>query len=144
MDNLRPMIDLSRYTEKFVLGEFVIYMTWVFNEDQEDYEPAMVIIPRHRTGGYRPCIVALSAAFKYDSPRYCAEVALVFVEGLGMTDGISRAHTLGTLIYDHLLDLLKMPNSPTESILVGEAKIQHGDGTSSLVLIQDHVPLAQA
>jgi len=144
MDNLRPVIDLTRYSFKRTLGEFVLYGTWVFNDDEEDFEPCLAIIPANRTGGYRPCIVALSAISKYDSPKYCAEAAKLFVEGLGMADGIARVHTLATLIHDHLLDLLKMPNSPNESVLIGEVKIAHGDGTSSVVLLQDHVPLAQA
>lgn len=144
MDNLRPVIDLTRYHRHSVHGEFALYQSWAYNADQEDFEPALVIIPAYRTSGFQPCVVALSSAFKYDSPKYCVEAARLFARGLGMGDEITRTHTLATLIYDHLLDLLKMPESPTTSILMGEAKLVHGDGTSSTVLIQDHVPLAQA
>jgi hypothetical protein len=144
MDNLQPLIDLDRYTFKRTLGQYTIYGTWAFNYDQEEYEPALVIIPANRRRGFQPAIVALSAAFKYDSPKYCAKAAMVFAEGMGMAQGTQNAFDLAGLIHDHLLDLLKMPNSPTESILVGEATIHKGDGTSSVVLIQDHVPLAQA
>jgi hypothetical protein len=140
----QPTIDLSRYSFQSVHGEFTLYGSWVYNEDQEDYEPALIIVPAYRTTGFKPCVVALSAAYKYDTPEYCWKAAGVFTKALGMDITVARSHTLASLIYGHLLDLLKMPLSPTESIIVGEAVIGNGDGTSKTVLIQDHVPLAQA
>lgn len=142
MNHLRPTIDLTRYHAKSTHGEFVLYQTWVFNADQEEYEPALVIIPSNRRSGFQPCVVALSAAFKYDSPKYCVEASRLFVRALGMEDGITRAFTIGTLIYDHLDDLLKMPLSPTTSIIVGEATIDTGHG-KQILLIEDYEPTKQ-
>lgn len=142
MQERKPAIDLTRHAFQRTLGEFSLYGTWVYNADQEEYEPALVVIPAHRRSGFQPCVVALSAAYKYDSPKYCAEAAVLFVKALGMEDGITRAHTLATLIYDHLLDLLKMPESPTVSIIVGEASIDTGHGKKTL-LIHDHEQLKQ-
>lgn len=138
----RPTIDLTRTHFTRTLGEFTLHGSWVWNESQESYEPALVVVPAFRKRGFQPCVVALSAAYKYDSPAYCAKAARLFVKALGMEDGITRAHTLATLIYDHLLDLLKMPESPEVAIIVGEAVIDTGAGKKTLI-ISDFEPMQQ-
>jgi hypothetical protein len=136
-------IDLTRHHFKRELGELTLYGTWLYNDDQEDYEPALVIIPTLRRTGFKPCVVALSAAWKYnDDARYLAYATRIFMRDLGMTDCLTNAHKLGSLIYDHLGDLVTMPPSPTSSILVGEAVVDIG-GKKRTIQLLDHEPLQQ-
>jgi hypothetical protein len=135
-----PMIDLSRHHFMRPIGEFVAFGTWVHNDEQEADEPALVVVPRYRRSGFKPCVVALSAAFKYDDPKYCVRSARIFLENLGMADSMSSCNTLATLIHDHLEDLLSMPLSPTSRVLVGEAQADTGGG---IIQLFDHVATRQ-
>lgn len=137
-------IDLTRHAWKRDAGDFSIYGTWVFNEDQEDTEPCLVVIPRYRTGGFRPVVIALSAAFRYNDPRYLARVTPVFLKMLGFDDGLSKAHALASLIHDHLYDLITMPVDPTAAIVVGEASLDLGNGRRTTVEFMDHEQIPQA
>lgn len=137
-------IDLTRHAWKRDAGDFSIYGTWVFNEDQEDTEPCLVVIPRYRTGGLRPVVIALSAAFRYNDPRYLARVTPVFLKMLGFDDGLSKAHALASLIHDHLYDLITMPVDPTAAIVVGEASLDLGNGRRTTVEFMDHEQIPQA
>ena len=133
----KPAIDLTRYQFKRDVGDLTIYGTWVFNEDKDGTEPCLVLIPRYRTRGFKPVVVALSAAFKYNDPRYLARVAGPFARSLGFEDGMTVANNIATAIHDHLLDLLKMPNDPTDAIVVGEATIDMG-GRKRTIEVLDH------
>lgn len=58
----KPALDLTRNHAVIPSGDLVLILTWIFNVDQEDYEPCMAIVPRYRKkGSYKPCCVALSA-----------------------------------------------------------------------------------
>lgn len=123
---MQPLIDLTRYQWKRDLGDLSIYGSWVFNDDQEDTEPCLVIIPRYRREGFKPIVVALSAAFRYNDPRYLAQVAGLFAQQLGFVEDMTNARKIATMIHDHLLDLLNMPLDPSVAEVVGEASVDMG------------------
>lgn len=138
-------LDLTRHAFLIPKGELVLLGTWLHWEGlagQNESEPALVIVPRYRKSGFKPAVVALSAAFKYSSPEYCAWASKEFAMNLGM-DSASTAHLIGELIHSHLDDLLKMPNSPTETIVVGEARIHDGVLGGKTVEIVDHDVMKQ-
>jgi hypothetical protein len=130
-------LDLTRYQWRKEVHDLMIYGTWLYNDDQEDTEPALVILPRYRTGA-KPVAIALSSAFKYNNPRYLAQAASVFAVQLGFEDSMTNAHRIATLIDDHLLDLIKMPVDPTEAVQVGEAVLDLGNGRRQTVGLMDH------
>lgn len=134
----KPAIDLTRYQFMRELGDLAIYGTWLWNEDQEDTEPCLVVIPRYRKVGFKPVVVALSSAFRYNSPRYLARVSGTFARTLGFADDLTNARKIATLIHDHLLDLLTMPVDPTDAKVVGEANVEIG-GRKRTVELLDHV-----
>lgn len=126
MEDRRPAIDLTRSAFWRDIGDLSIIGTWLYNEDQEDTEPCLVVIPRYRRVGFKPVVVALSAAFRYNNPRYLAQVAGVFATQLGFVDDLTNARRIATMIHDHLLDLLTMPLDPTKAEVVGEARVDLG------------------
>lgn len=137
MIEAQPAIDLTRHAFKRELGDIAIFGTWLYNADQEDTEPCLVIIPRFRTMGYKPAVIALSAAFRYNSPRYLARASAIFARNLGFEDMVT-AHKIANLIYDHLGDLVTMPNDPQQAIVVGEASVNLGDGRTRTVEVLDY------
>jgi len=139
----RPAIDLSRTHFKRELGDLALYGTWLWNDDQETEEPCLVITSRYNIKGFRPFVVALSAAWKYNEPGYLAAVARELAITLG-NDSIVTAHKVATLIADHLHDLLTMPPNPTTAIVVADATIMGTDGRSISAEIVEHVPLRQS
>lgn len=141
-DNRIPAIDLTRHAFVRPMGDITLYGTWVYNEDMEDYEPALVLIPSYRRSGFMPVVIALSAAYKYDSPQYLAKVSRGILIKLGMNDCMSSANRVANLIYDHLDDLLKMPNNPTTSVIVADATISI-NGRKRSVEILDFEPTKQ-
>lgn len=142
----RPAIDLTRHAFVRELGDIRLYGTWLYDAEEDDDEPALVLVPAHRSAhGVVPCVVALSAAFKYDNPRYLAARSLQFARVLGFEDTeLSTAQKIGTIIHDHLLDLIKMPENPTEAIAGATANVDFGDGRRRTLEIMDHVPIAQS
>ena len=126
LEHAKPAIDLTRYAFTRDVGDLSIYGTWLYNEDQEDTEPCLVVIPRYRSVGFKPVVVALSAAYRYNNPRYLARVAGAFAQSLGFEDSLSQARKVATLIHDNLLDLLTMPLDPSEATVIGEVTIDQG------------------
>lgn len=143
MANREPVINLARNHFILPAGDLVLVATWIFNPDQEDYEPCLVVVPRYRRGGFKPCCVALSSAYKYDSPAYLARAAAIFIKQLGMDDCMSNAHKVAELIHSHLGDLVKMPPNPTRSIVVADASVTI-DGVKRSMEVLDYKSLAQA
>ena len=139
----KPALDLSRNHFVRPIGDLVCVGTWLMNNDQEDYEPCLVIVPRYRKSGFKPCVVALSVAWKYNEPQYLARASQIFTKMLGMEDCMSNAHKVGEIIHSHLGDLVKMPPNPTQSIVVADASYTVEGKTHSVELL-DHKPLAQA
>lgn len=143
----RPAIDLTRYHFVRELGDLRLYGTWYTWEDDEGWqdEPCLVLVPAHRRYGVVPCCVALSAAFRYTDPRHLARMSLEFARTLGFESNLMQnAHRIGGIIHDHLLDLIKMPESPTEAVVGATANVDFGNGRKRTVEILDHVPIEQA
>lgn len=116
------------------VGDLTVTGTWV---GTEEYEPAIVLLPAYRHA--KPCIIALSAAFKYDDPRYLAHSARAFGKILGLTDDLATTAKLADLIHESLTDLLKIPPMPTTEKVVGEVEVQTADGrrTSFDMIVHD-------
>lgn len=136
-------IDLTRYHFKRDLGDITLFGTWIFNEDQEDTEPCLVLLPRYRLNGVVPCCIALSAAYKYDSPAYCVRAARLFARDMGFADSMSTTNKIAEIIHSHLLDLITMPVDPTQTIVVGEVKLDLGNGRKETHQVVDHIQIAQ-
>ncbi|WP_034473860.1 hypothetical protein [Caballeronia zhejiangensis] len=136
MSENRPFLDLTR--NRFVKhsGEFTLYGTWC-NSTDGDTEPCLVILPRFRRIGAKPCCIALSSAFKYNDARYLVRISDHFLREMGMEPGLTATHKLANLIHDHLQDLIEMPPEPTEAVVVGEAHVDTGEGRRKIEFI-DH------
>lgn len=139
MTERRHAINLTQYAFKREKGELALYGTWIWNEDQESYEPALVVINALNPRRFRPCVVALSAAYKYNDAVYMAHVAREFVHLLGLQDSMTMAYKVATLIEDSLGDLLTMPPMPTDKIVVADGTIGSGLSKRGFEIV-DHVP----
>jgi hypothetical protein len=139
----RHAIDLSRFAFKRDLGDVTIYGSWLYNEDQEDTEPCLVLTPRYRFSGMTPCCIALSAAFRYNEPRYLVHASAQFAKNMGFADSMTTTHKIAMVIHDHLGDLLNMPVDPVQEIVVGEASVDLGNGKKRTVEFLDHEPERQ-
>lgn len=62
---------------------------------------------------------------------------------LGMDDCMSNVHKVGEAIHSHLGDLIKMPNNPTQTIVVADASYMI-NGKKHTAEILDYKPQAQA
>lgn len=141
----RPAIDLTRYHFVRELGDLRLYGTWLYNAEDDDDEPCLVLVPAFRKDGVVPCCVALSAAFRYTEPLHLAAVSLHFARALGFESNLlHNAQRIGGIIHDHLLDLIKMPENPTQAIVGATANVDFGNGRRRTVEILDHVPIEQA
>lgn len=129
---MRHAIDLRRHHFMREVRDLVVFGTWLHNDDQEDTEPALVIVPRYRRA--KPVVIALSSAYKYNDPVYLARASAYFAQAMGFDDGLSTAYRIAETIDNHMLDLLKMPVDPSESVEVGEAVIDLGKGRQTLRL----------
>lgn len=143
MTERQHAIDLTRHQFVRHLGDLSLYGTWLWNEDQENHEPALVVINAIHPRAFKPCVVALSAAYKYNSAVYMAHLASAFVDLLGLQGSMHTAHRVAMLLEDHLGDLLKMPPNPTSTIVVADATIGSGMNRRSLEIV-DYVPLQQS
>ena len=135
----KPAIDLSRHHFMRELGDIVVFGTWVMNDDQEDTEPALVVMPRYRPpSSVVPCVVALSAAYLYNDPKYCVRAAKGMAKALGFEDSMNTTHRIADILHSHLPDLISMPLDPTVAVVVGEAQMNFGDGTTKTVEFLDY------
>lgn len=123
-------IDLTRHAFKRELGDITLYGTWLDGStDSGITEPCLVLAPTYRRigNGIKPVVIPLSAAYKYSEPSYAVRRAREYAAVLGFEDSMSTTSKIGTIIYDHLLDLIKMPPEPMVEVIVGEATV---DGRS--------------
>lgn len=114
-------LTLTAFTRR--VRDLEVVGTWV---GTDEIEPAIVLRPANRPA--KPCVIALSAAFKYDDPRYLAQAARAFGQVMGLSDDIATTARLADLIYDSLPDLLKIPPAPTTEKVVGEVEVETSDG----------------
>lgn len=117
-------LDLSLQHFHRQVGDLTVTGTWV---GTDELEPAIVIQPAYRRA--KPCIIALSAAYKYDDPRYLAHSARAFGRIMDLTDDMATTARLADLIHESLPDLLKIPPAPTTERVVGEVEVQAADGS---------------
>lgn len=136
MSERKHFLDLTRCHFQRTLGDIQLYGTWVPRGDDDDHtEPALVLMSR-RFGG-RPCCVALSSAYLYNDPRYCARAAHEFAQGMGFEPGLALTHRIANIIHDHLQDLIEMPPEPTQAVVVADATVDI-DGRKRSVEIISH------
>lgn len=110
----RPVLDLSKAHAEHVDGEITVIFTW-YGETVEDSEPCIVLLPTYRIlapGHYKPCVIALSSAYKYHDARYLWESAGSVANILGL--GASATFKVAEKIQGALLQLIKMPPKPVE------------------------------
>lgn len=145
---MKPVIDLTRNHFVRPGGDLVCVGTWLWNDDQQDYEPCLVIVPRYRRRGFKPCVVALSSAWRYNpehnGPAYLAHMSKMFLHALSMDDCMTNAYKVAEVIQNNLGDLIKMPNNPMSSIITADATFSFDDGTRRTVEVVDYKPMAQA
>ena len=135
----RPAIDLTRHHFMRELGDLVVFGTWVYNDEQEDTEPALVLLPRYRPPStVTPCVIALSAAYRYNDAKYCVHAAKGIAKALGFENSMTRTHRIADILHSHLPDLVSMPVDPQQAVIVGEAKIDIGDGVKKTVEFLDY------
>lgn len=139
MTTRQHAIDLTRHAFKRVKGELALYGSWIYNEAQEDYEPALIVVNAHAPRRFKPCVVALSAAYKYNDAQYMAHVAAEFVKLLGLADNVSMAYAVALLLEDSLGDLLTMPPNPMESVVVADGTVGSGLAKRGFEIV-DYVP----
>jgi hypothetical protein len=86
-------------------GDLLAIFTWI-NEER-----AMVLVPAYRPGApwY---VVAESASFRYDNPRYVAAQCVKACEVLGIKPSKENWARVGRIIVDGLPDLVRMPSAP--------------------------------
>ena len=128
-------LDLSLQHFHRQVGDLAVTGTWV---GTDELEPAIVIQPAYRKA--KPCIIALSAAYKYDDPRYCAQAARAFGQIMGLSDDMATTARLADLIYESLPDLLRIPPAPTAERVVGEVDVQAADGSRTTFDMIIHEP----
>lgn len=135
----RPAIDLTRHHFMRELGDLVLFGTWVYSDDIEDTEPALVLLPRYRPpSSVIPCVVALSAAYLYNDPKYCVRAAKGIAKALGFEDSMNTTHRIADILHSHLPDLVGMPVDPTQATVVGEANLDLGGGRKQKVEFVDY------
>lgn len=140
----KPALDLSRFHFMRELGDLVVIGTWVYSEDQEDTEPALVILPRYRSpSSVIPCVVALSAAYLYNDPKYCVRSAKGVAKALGFKDSMTMTHKIADILHSHLPDLISMPVDPTETVVVADATVDTGNGGKKSVELLDYEQIKQ-
>lgn len=114
----RPVLDLTKQHSSHVDGELTVIFTW-YGETVDDSEPCVVLIPTYRMlapGHYKPCVIALSSAYKYDDAQYLWESAAHIANILGL--GASATFKVADKIQSSLLELIKMPPRPVEQAVV--------------------------
>ena len=140
---MTPAIDLTRHHFFRELGDLVVIGTWVYSDDQEDTEPALVILPRYRPpSSVRPCVIALSVAYRYNDAKYLVRSAKGIAKALGFEDSMTTTHKIADAIHSHLPDLVSMPVDPQTPVVVGEANVEIG-GKKRTIELLDHEQLRQ-
>lgn len=136
----RPILDLNhRHAEK-VDGELTLVFTWL-GETVADSEPCVVLLPTYRVlapGHYKPCVIPLSSAWKYDEAGYLWQSAQSIASILGL--GPSATFKVADNIQSALLALIKMPPKPvTEATVVADAIVTEESGRQTTAEIIEEV-----
>lgn len=134
----RPAIDLTRRHFARTIGDIMAIGTWLWNEAEQNSEPCLVLVPAYRKTGFRPVVVAMSAAYKYTDGNYTGRVVPQFVRDLGFEDNSTNAYKVVEMILEHLPDVIEMPPDPTRTVVVGEATINLGNGQRETAQLLDY------
>jgi len=137
-------LDLTRYAWLREFKDLAVFGSWIFNDDQEDHEPCMVIVPRFRRDGYKPACIALSALHKYTAAHYLEMAAQQFCRDLGFEENWANIYKIADCIMEHIRDVIVIPPNPTQAVVVGEVTIKRNGVKETTAEVLDHVPLAQA
>lgn len=141
-DSKGPVIDLTRYHAKRIVGPFIIYSTW-FGADLHETEGCLVIIPLRPRGNIRPAVIKMSSAYLYDEkmgdPAHAIINAQTFLMGLGFPVNRKTVTNFVMLIHSCLDDLLTIPPKPSiGSRDVAEATLLDASGKAkTFELIED-------
>lgn len=148
VERARPALDLTRHAFKRQLGDILLFGTWYEHEQQDNEdtsEPCLVLVPAYRRDGVVPCVVLLGQAYMWTEARYAAKMSLEFAKTLGFDSNVmENAHRIHGMVYDHLLDLIKMPENPMDTIVGASGNVKIGDGPRRSMEILDYVPTPQA
>lgn len=132
-------IDLTRHHFMRELGDLVLFGTWVTNDEIEDTEPALVLLPRYRhPSTVIPCVIALSSAYLYNDAKYAVRAAKGIAKALGFEDSMTTTHRIADILHSHLPELVSMPVDPTVAVVVGEASVDLGNGQKKTVEFMDY------
>lgn len=138
---MSAILDLSRHAWIKEAGQLRIYGTWV-GPNIDESEPCLAIVPSMRRTSHetvRPAVVALSSAYRYDDPRYLLQAAVQFNKGLGFPDTMQDVMKVADAIYDHLDDLVVLPERPSFGSTIGaEVTLTDSEGRSHEFVIKDH------
>lgn len=144
MNDRIPAIDLTRHHFKRDLGDITIYGTWLWREADNRSEPVLVLVPRYRMEGIKPCVVTMADAAEYNhDARVLVHSARRFAHMLGFADEMTNTRKIATVIHDHLLDLIMIPPDPRQAVVIGEARVDIG-GQKRTIELLDHVRIQQA
>lgn len=144
MNDRIPAIDLTRYHFKRDLGDLTIFGTWLWREADSRSEPALVLVPRYRLDGVKPCVVTMADAAEYNhDARILVHAARRFSHALGFEDSMTNTRKIASVIHDHFLDLINIPPDPRQAVVIGEASVDIGGHKRTIELL-DHVRVQQA
>lgn len=136
----RPVLDLTKQHSHHIDGELTVIFTW-YGETVDDSEPCVVLVPSYRIlapGHYKPCVIALSSAYKYDDAQYLWQSAAHIANILGL--GASATFKVADKIQSCLLELIKMPPRPVDQqIVVADAIVTEQSGRQSTAEIIEEV-----
>jgi hypothetical protein len=126
-------LDLRKAHSTRQHGDLLVVFTWINDER------AMVLVPAYRPGApwY---VVAESASFRYDDPKYVAVQCVKACEVLGIKPSKENWARLSGIIVDSLPDLIRMPSAPPPDLRPGSfgAMTLRADGQ---VLVQQDIRL---
>lgn len=138
--NERPVLDLNKQHSSHTDGELQVIFTW-YGETVDDSEPCVVLIPTYRMlapGHYKPCVIALSSAYKYDDTQYLWRSAAHIANILGL--GASATFKVADKIQSSLLELIKMPPRPVDqAVVVADAIVTTESGRQTTAEIIEEV-----
>jgi hypothetical protein len=117
----KPVLDLNKVHSRQQLGELTVMLTWC-PADDNDFEPCMVLAPTYRAlapSSMKPCVIALSSAWKYNEDAYLWQQARHIANILGLSP--SAQYSVAKAINDGLLDLINVPPRPLDQVVVADA-----------------------
>ena len=133
-----PALDLTKCHKVYRHGDITVCMTW-FN-DGEEIDPCIVLVPTYRMGYGKciPCVVALSALYKYDDARYLAQRSGEFAKTLDL-DNSGGAMKVADVINNYLDELCNMPPRPEiDKYVAADAIVTDENGKEKVFEITDH------